>query len=120
MRIGAARIFTHMVTQLLLNAGVCPTSLMKILLLSILIRIPADGSIPIQGLEATVSGTGQGTLLSMPMTIRKRSRTQRLPGRDWLRDQQFVKMKILAEKYRTQIMVILPLCSRQQVQFTPL
>jgi len=27
--------------------------------------------------------------------------TGHLPGRDWLRDQQFVKMKILAEKYRT-------------------
>ena len=42
--------------------------------------------------------------------------TGRLPGRDWLRDQQLVKMKILAEKYRTQIMVILPVQSpRRQV-----
>lgn len=39
--------------------------------------------------------------------------TGRLPGRDWLRDQQFAKMKILAEKYRTQIMVILQ-CARRR------
>lgn len=31
--------------------------------------------------------------------------TGRLPGRDWLRDQQLVKMKILAEKYQTHVMV---------------
>ncbi|KAF8305580.1 glycoside hydrolase [Clavulina sp. PMI_390] len=30
--------------------------------------------------------------------------TGRLPGRDWLREQQLVKMKILAEKYKTNVM----------------
>lgn len=34
--------------------------------------------------------------------------TGRLPDREWLKDQQLAKMKILAEKYQTSVMVRAP------------